>query len=160
MPEVEILETEELKREDFEKQYKAYMEAQCTKEFGLNNESTLYVCKIGLAQGTVTNGVETGENFNTGNIALGVELQPGNSSTVNIVDRNIAANTATLSIIYRIIATGEELVTEFDEVRVPDGEYITTIMWSLKDPENIEQEGYPKPEIEVIIKTNIRGIMY
>ncbi|MDR6555101.1 hypothetical protein [Paenibacillus qinlingensis] len=156
MTRIELLETEELKREDFEKQYKAYMDAQCTKEFGLNNESTLYICKIGLAQGADTNSAEPGKNLNTGNVALGVELEPGNISTVNIVDRNIAANTATLSIIYRIIATAEELVTEFDEVRVPDGEYLTTIMWSIRDPQNFEQEGYPKPEIEVIMKTNIR----
>jgi hypothetical protein len=34
MTKLALLKTEELKREDFEKEYKAYMEAQCTHEFG------------------------------------------------------------------------------------------------------------------------------
>lgn len=87
MTELAQLKMEELKREDFEKEYKAYMEAQCTHEFALNNKSTIYVCKIGLAQGANTIDAEPGRNLNTGNVALGVELQPGNISTVNIVDR-------------------------------------------------------------------------
>lgn len=154
MTELALLKTEELKREDFEKEYKAYMEAQCTHEFRLNNKSTIYVCKIGLAQGANTNIAESGMNLNTGNVALGIELQPGNISTVNIVDRKVAANIANFSLIYRIIDSGEELVTEFEEVRAPSDEYLTFVTWSIKDPENFEQENYPKPGIEVIIKTN------
>jgi hypothetical protein len=107
-----------------------------------------------LAQGANTNDAEPGRNLNTGNVALGVELQPGNISTVNIVDRKVAANIANLSLIYRIIASGEELVTDFEEVRAPNDEYLTYVTWSIKDPENFEQENYPKPGIEVIIKTN------
>ncbi|CAN7650581.1 hypothetical protein [Paenibacillus sp. LjRoot56] len=154
MTELELLNTEEITREDFEKEYKAYMESQCTLEFVLNNQSTIYVCKIGLAQGANTNDAEPGRNLKTGNVAIGVELLPGNISTVNIIDRKVAANIANLSLIYRIIASGEELVTDFEEVRAPNDEYLTYVSWTIKDPENFEQENYPKPEIEVIIKTN------
>lgn len=154
MTELALLNTDEIKREDFEKEYKAYMEARCTQEFELINKSTIYICKIGLAQGANTNNGEPGRNLNTGNVALGVELQPGNISTINIVDRKVAANIANLSLIYRIIASGEELVTDFEEVRAPNDEYLTNVTWTIKDPENVEQENYPKPGIEVIIKTN------
>ena len=130
----ELLKSNTNIRDDKRESLRNFRSSSCTQYFLLHNKSTKYEVTVGLAQGLDEDGVDSGYNQTTGLVAIGVNLKPNNSSTVDVSGLKVQATKAELSLDCKVIATGEQVPIDLPDRHVPtEYPYMKFAEWELTD---------------------------